>query len=78
MDQEIVLDPVQGEEGLVINCLQDYRCCVWVLTWRHFFAVLRSSPCLRLATVVHSCTCYPLTHLQLSTKAAHYWHHHSS
>lgn len=26
MDQEIVLDPVQSDEGLVINCLQDYRC----------------------------------------------------
>lgn len=26
MDQKIVLDPVQSDEGLIINCLQDYRC----------------------------------------------------
>lgn len=33
VDQDIVLDPVQSEEGLVINCLQDYRCALFSNTF---------------------------------------------
>ena len=52
MDQEIALDPVQSEEGLVINCLQDYRCQAFPL----FFCCLFGQEAASAATALQCCS----------------------